>query len=48
MLLDEVGREVIVLSESGERDCFFSRENACFFIFSEMRRQGTQMDPGAL
>ena len=30
MLLDEVGREVIVLSESGERDFFFSRENAGF------------------
>ena len=31
MLLDEAGREVIVLSESGERDFFFSRENAGFF-----------------
>ena len=30
MLLDEAGREVIVLSESGERDFFFSRENAGF------------------
>ena len=31
MLLDEAGREVIVLSESGEGDFFFSRENAGFF-----------------
>ena len=30
MLLDEAGREVIVLSESGEGDFFFSRENAGF------------------
>ena len=30
MLLDEVGREVIVLSESGEGDFFFSRGNAGF------------------
>ena len=48
MHLDEVGREVIVLSESGERDFFLVVKMRVFFIFLEMRRQGTKMDPEAL
>ena len=41
MLLDEAGREVIVLSESGERDFFLVVKMRVFFRFLEMMCQGT-------